>query len=529
MLTGARLQLWQQLQQEKQLQQSLNTDSWDQDTQNFIDSLNRQPSHLSTTRAREPNSVTVPVPQPSPQRSPMIDNTLDTNEFVLSDAPSHTGYSSEDSGEEDMLFNNPDAIRLPETDSIVDGDLLPSDATPGTSTVPPSTLPAQESMSLEEVEEDGKWVHGASPFYSSLVKKIIVNQGYSLEPSAYPVVSLCSDNEKPVSQTYRLPSNPYILGRLEQYRQQVIDDTSSKPSTKHFPRPPVSLERVAELGDPVSQKSVSSSVSRAIRKVPQPPDVWNYMLADHIDTTKQVHPVIKLEKAQARQMELSVIWALKGANYVDHFTMYQKQMVDKLKDKVLGLQSWAANTESPEKVQSVISAILAGVQENRQVLDESQDIFKSIVNALVFQKGVLEFSRRDSLDYFISRLVTEHTRNQLRNSQFSNRHCYDPDLCAKARKEYVDNKNLREIRGRRQNQSFQGKNKGSNNNNNNSGFYKPKPYTRSFPKRPTQQVQQQGDRAPSTSHNDRGKQQHGRGGHRGGRGGAPGGYQKRRN
>ena len=342
------------------------------------------------------------------------------------------------------------------------------------------------------------------------------------------MVSLCSDNEKPVPQIFRLPPNPYILGRLEQYRQQVIDDTSSKPASKHFPRPPISLERVAELGDLVSQKAVSSSVSRAIRKVPQPPDVWNYMLAEHIDATKQVHPTIKLEKSQARQMELSVIWALKGANYVDHFTMFQKQMADKLKDKVLGLQSWAANTESPEKVQSVISAILAGVQENRQVLDESQDIFKSIVNALVFQKGVLEFSRRDSLDYFISRLVTEHTRNQLCNSKFSNRYCYDPDLCSKARKEYVDNKNLREMRGRRQN--FQGKNKGANNNN--SGFYKPKPYTRPFPKRNAQQAQQQQqvDRAPAAPHQHRGKQQNSRGGHRGGgRGGSSGAYQKRRN
>ena len=133
-------------------------------------------------------------------------------------------------------------------------------------------------------------------------------------------------------------------------------------------------------------------------------------------------------------MELSVIWALKGANYVDHFSMYQKQMADKVKDKILGLQKWASNTEVPENVQSVIASILSGVQETRQVMDESQDIFKSIVNSLIFQKGVLEFSRRDNLDYMISRLVTDHTRNQLRNSQFSTRFCYDPDLCSKARK-----------------------------------------------------------------------------------------------
>ena len=78
-------------------------------------------------------------------------------------------------------------------------------------------------------------------------------------------------------------------------------------------------------------------------------------------------------------MELSVIWALKGANYVDHFTMFQKQLTDKVKDKILGLQKWASNTEVPENVQSVIASILSGVQENRQVMDESQDIFKSIV------------------------------------------------------------------------------------------------------------------------------------------------------
>ena len=163
MLTGARLQLWQQLQQEKQLQQDLETDTWDQDTQRFLDSINK-PSRSS----REPNTFQhVPAA--------MVQVSQPPNEFVLSDAPSHTGYSS-DSSDEDMLKKNPDAIRLQETDSIIDGDLLPSDATPGTSVVTPSALPAQETMSPEEVEEDGKWVHGASPFYSSLVKKIIVNQ-----------------------------------------------------------------------------------------------------------------------------------------------------------------------------------------------------------------------------------------------------------------------------------------------------------------------------------------------------------------
>ena len=145
-------------------------------------------------------------------------------------------------------INNPQAIRLIETDSVIDGGILPSDATPGTEAPPPASHQYQGVAVLEEgVEEDGKWIHGASPFYSSLVKKIIVGQGYSLEPPAYPVVSLCSDNDKPITQTYCLPPNPYILGRLEQYRQQVIEDTSSKPANKAFPRPPISLERVAEL------------------------------------------------------------------------------------------------------------------------------------------------------------------------------------------------------------------------------------------------------------------------------------------
>ena len=525
MLTGARLVLWKQLQMEKKLERELQEHSqkqWDQDTQRFLDSLQPRGQHPpSASVASQPVKV-LPLLSVPP-----------ASEDVVYDVPSHTEYSSDYSSGDDAPMNNPQAIKLIETDSIVDGDILPSDATPGTEALPSTSHQDQGVAVVEEgVEEDGKWIHGASPFYAALVKKIIVGQGYALEPSAYPVVSLCSDNDKPVTQTYRLPPNPYILGRLEQYRQQVIEDTSSKPANKAFPRPPISLERVAELGDPVSQKQVSSSVSRAVRKVPQPPDVWNYILADHVDNSKPIHPTIKLEKAQARQMELSVIWALKGANYVDHFTMYQKQLADKVKDKILGLQKWASNTDVPDNVQSVIASILSGVQETRQVMDESQDIFKSIVNSLIFQKGVLEFSRRDNLDYLISRLVTDHTRTQLRNSQFSTRHCYDPDLCSKARKEYTENKNLRELRGKRQNNqqhnNHNNKNTGGSFNNNSTGFYRPRPYPgRRQHKKPP--PPQQRDGTPPPQH-DRNRQQHHRGGGaRGGGRGAQGGRFKGKN
>ena len=373
-------------------------------------------------------------------------NLQQEEHILLSDAPSHTGYSeSEDSNSQDSesesdtatsaIHSSVTSQRLPVTPQSQVGTLSTN-----TSSIPVQDVPNQ-IISEDTPEDEEKWVQGASPFFVSLVKKIIEERGYPLEPQTSSVPGLLSDTEKVKPLTYRLPPNPYILGRLQSYRNQVVEDTAAKAASKHYPKPPASLERVAELGDPDAEKLTSNASStRVKRQVPQPPDIWNYILVPRgTESSKLITPRIRLNPAQTKQMEMSTIWSLKGANYIDHFTHYQKHTYDTQKDKLSGIQTWAQNTGAPEEVMSVISDLITNVQEVKQVVNESQDIFKSIVNSLIFQRSLLEFARRDDLGYMVSNLVSDHTQIQLRNSKFDNKFCFDPEICEKARAEFIEN------------------------------------------------------------------------------------------
>ena len=148
----------------------------------------------------------------------------------------------------------------------------------------PAPIPAAASSAPVEENEEESWVPGASSFFTSLIRKIITLNNYESDPIVTEVPMLKSDEGRSKPSIFRLPPNPYIAARSEQLRQQVISLTAAAPNFKQFPKPPPTLERVAEVGDPIEQITVKEATKiRVLREVPKPPEEWNDILSEYND------------------------------------------------------------------------------------------------------------------------------------------------------------------------------------------------------------------------------------------------------
>ena len=176
---------------------------------------------------------------------------------------------------------------------------------------------------------------------------------------------------------------------------------------------------------------------------------------------------IRLLPAQAKNLELSIIWALKGTNYIDHFQQYTKSVLQDQSTNLSALQEWLKLKKAPSEVEALLTAAVDKATEVKQVLGESQEIFRNVVNSLIFQNSVVQLARRDDLSYLVSQDVPQHTRRNLRNSKFHTTDVFDETLCQKARSEYLDlvNRGLGSSRSRKPNRN----NNNYNNNNQYSG------------------------------------------------------------
>ena len=144
---------------------------------------------------------------------------------------------------------------------------------------------------------------------------------------------------------------------------------------------------------------------------------------------------------------------LKGTNYIDHFQQYTKSVLQDQATNLAALQEWLKLNKAPSEVEALLTSAVEKASEVKQVLSESQEIFRNVVNSLIFQNSVVQFARRDDLSYLVSQDVPHHTRRNLRNSKFDTINVFDDDLCKKARTEYLDliNRGLGQSRGRRNN------------------------------------------------------------------------------
>ena len=191
----------------------------------------------------------------------------------------------------------------------------------------PAAAGSADSLPVDEYEEES-WVPGVSHFFTSLIRKVIDLNGYESDPIVTEVPMLKSDEGRFKPSIFWLPPNPYIAARMEQLRQQVITSTASAPNIKSFSKPPPTLERVAEVGDSIEQITVKEATKiRVMREMPKPPEDWNDILSDHNDKRLPHSSKIRLLPTQAKQLELSLIWALNDTNYIDHFQQYTKSVL----------------------------------------------------------------------------------------------------------------------------------------------------------------------------------------------------------
>ena len=380
------------------------------------------------------------------RRSPVVD----FHDSSPSDDVSSV-YSRHISSNEEVLSDFHPPISPP-SDSLA--GLTQSAPTPpvhdqATTSSIPTTPVVVKSANPEEDEE--VWIPGASSSFVSLVKKIneIHNNPSDDSVSQFPSL-LCDDGARKPS-IHRLPPSVYIKARKEYLRQSLLHDSRSEPTSKLFPKPPATLERVAELGDKLEQKSMQDGSGfklGVVRGLPRPHEVWHDCLHDKFKRVKRgsqdkvpdkTHSsMIKFLPKHAKAIELATIWSLKSSNYIDNFLFLSKRISTEQSELAVLLQDWAKTVNPPADVTSGFVSLITQFEDQKNCISELKDLFIYIVNNLVYLNTMVELSRRDDLQTHISYLVSPRTRRAMRHSEFDPELCFSKENCEKAREEYLE-------------------------------------------------------------------------------------------
>ena len=394
---------------------------------------------------------------------------------------SSQGYSS---GERSVSAAPPS----PSSDNL--SGLTQSNPAPSAHSDPSAALAATAPIVVKSSnpdEEEEVWVPGASPTFVNLVKKVneINNNPEDDVVSQFPSL-LCDDSGKKPS-VHRFPQSPYIKARKEFIRQSLLHDSRSEPASKLFPKPPPTLERVAEMGDKLEQKSLQDGSGMklgVLRAVPVPHELWHDCLHDKFlhsrrsssgkFTDKTHSSKVKFLPKQAKSLELSTIWSLKASNYIDNFLFLSKKLsVDQRETSTL-LQDWAKSSNAPPDILAGFTTLAESFEQQKNCMSEVKDLFLYIVNNLVYLNTMIELSRRDDLQVHMSYLVSSRTTRAMRHSAFDANLCFSEETCEKAREEYIEGVKNNPNRGKRRYNSSSGNYNGSkpkytkSDNNNNS-------------------------------------------------------------
>ncbi len=105
-------------------------------------------------------------------------------------------------------------------------------------------------MAANEAEEEDA-VGGTTVTFTALVRKAIQINQYPSDPLITNIPELKSTQSQSRPSIFRLPPSKYVLDKLNCHRQELLNTTRKSPDRKLFFKPPSSLERVAEVGDPL--------------------------------------------------------------------------------------------------------------------------------------------------------------------------------------------------------------------------------------------------------------------------------------
>ena len=272
-------------------------------------------------------------------------------------------------------------------------------------------------------EEEEVWIPGASTSFVNLVKRVNDIRNNPTDDSIEQFPSLLCDDGAKKPSVHRLPTSPYIHARKEYLRQTLLYDSRAEPATNLFPKPPPTLERVAEIGDKLEQKSLQDGSGMklgVLRSVPIPHELWHDSLHDKYarskrrgtatKTTEKTHASkIKFLPKQAKSIELSTIWSLKATNYIDNFLFLSKKISTDQSEMSVLLQDWAKTANPPPDVVAGFASLTKQFDEQKCCVSEIKDLFLYVINNLVYLNTMVELSRRDDLQSHMSYLVSART------------------------------------------------------------------------------------------------------------------------
>ncbi len=300
-------------------------------------------------------------------------------------------------------------------------------------------------FNAHQPEVEDEHVGGSSPLFQTILKRVMQLNNYVDDPivTSFPQLKSSQIQSKP--SHLRLPKGQYVLDTLANHREHIDLLTRKTPDKKVYFTPPSTLERVAELGDPLrfTTKGSKQKVS-VVKDVPLTPTPFYDIQKVKKSHTGVPAARVRFQPTEAKQMELSLIWALKSANYLDHFTQRVQSSRKYIMPKISVLADWSrAGLPVSSEVVSIISDIQEFVSEAEQMNAESEPLFKSIVDTLIYAQAMFQLARRDDLLQLVTNSVDSLTIRAMRISLFDGKYLFDESECEKALEQVKEAKKSR--------------------------------------------------------------------------------------
>ncbi len=283
-----------------------------------------------------------------------------------------------------------------------------------------------------ETDKENEHVGGSTPSFKNIVQKVMDLNLYTSDPvvTSFPQLKSTQIQQRP--SHLRLPTSQYVLDTLKNYRDFIDHTTRKNPTKKVFFVPPPTLERVAETGDALrfSSKGVKQTVS-VIKDIPLTPN--SFYEIQRVKRAAVPPSRVRFQPTEAKQMELAFIWALKSANYMDHFTQRAQAQRKTMTENMKALSVWSrSGLPVTTEVTDTITSLQDMLVETDQIGLEQEPLFKSVVDTLIYGQAMFQLARRDDLLQLVAHTVDPLTIRAMRVSTFDGHVLFPQQVCDKA-------------------------------------------------------------------------------------------------
>ena len=317
----------------------------------------------------------------------------------------------------------------------------------------------EENTAPEGVQsEEQDHVGGSTNTFKRLIEAVILKNEYEVDPTVASFPKLKSMEVQSAPSHLRLPPSSYAKETLVNHKAHLERLMVKNPDKKSFLRPPKTLERTAEVGDPLIYNEKGGKQTVTVQKdVPLPPPGF-------YDLLKQPKGGVPLARAkfgptETKALELANIWATKACNYMDHLSQSHTALLSDLVVQVNALAEWSkSGLPVSVEVPQIIAKVAASINEVQAISAETKPLFQGVVDTLIYNTGMMQLARRDDLIQFLSHAVDQPTCRSLRTSTFDNKLLFSTEVCNKALDQVKEAKKNRTLFPRSNKSGFSGKN-----------------------------------------------------------------------